>query len=113
MSEAIQLLDEEIEAAIAARVPHSRIRALRIKRAKLKGNHTKEQWEALKEEFDQRCVKCGAAGLHLDKDHIIPVYQGGSDGLDNIQPLCAWCNAGKSAETNDWAAYRRVVGFDE
>ncbi len=41
-----------------------------------------------------RCVECGATNnetiLHVD--HILPVSQGGSDELDNLQTLCEECN---------------------
>lgn len=91
--------------------PHSRIRGARVALARLRGRHTKEEWEALKAEFGHRCVQCGRSGYHLDKDHIIPLYQGGSDGLDNLQPLCAWCNASKGADSTNWAEIRRREGF--
>ena len=43
------------------------------------------------------CVKCGAngVGIRLEVDHKIPVSQGGSDTLDNLQTLCFDCNRGK------------------
>lgn len=45
-----------------------------------------------------RCLECGATNkdtrLHID--HIIPVAQGGSDELDNLQTLCQDCNLAKS-----------------
>ena len=77
------------------------------------GRHTKAEWLALCAEFDQRCVRCGLKDYHIDKDHIVPLYLGGSDGLDNIQPLCARCNASKTGESTNWAAYRRQHGFDD
>lgn len=43
----------------------------------------------------------------LVKDHVIPLYQGGSDGVDNIQPLCVECNSSKGAEDFHWLAYRK------
>lgn len=47
---------------------------------------------------DYKCVECGATKedtvLHID--HIIPVSQGGSDELDNLQTLCESCNLSKS-----------------
>ena len=45
-----------------------------------------------------KCVECGATNkeriLHID--HIIPICQGGTDELDNMQTLCAECNFAKS-----------------
>jgi hypothetical protein len=45
------------------------------------------------------CVECNASkedGTVLHIDHIIPVSQGGSDELDNLQTLCQDCNLAKS-----------------
>ena len=80
-----------------------RIRSERIKKAKLKGTHTKKEWHELKSFFNC-CVKCeGKNGLkNIEKDHIIPIYQGGSDSITNIQPFCAKCNASKGHEIIDW-----------
>ena len=45
-----------------------------------------------------KCKECGkgkeTSTLHAD--HIIPVAQGGSDELDNLQTLCQACNLAKS-----------------
>ena len=80
---------------------------MRLIEARKKGTHTKEQWESLKQEFNYACVKCGRTDCNLDRDHIIPLYQGGSDGIENIQPLCPWCNSGKGPETINWVLIRR------
>ena len=79
-------------------------RSERLRLAKLKGTHTKLDWEEMKLFFNNTCVKCcGDSGLiRVEKDHIIPLYQGGSDGLDNLQPMCALCNSSKSAERLDY-----------
>jgi HNH endonuclease len=46
------------------------------------------------------CKSCGrspkADGVTLHVDHILPRSKGGTDGLDNLQTLCAKCNLGKS-----------------
>lgn len=45
-----------------------------------------------------KCVECGATkeDTRLHIDHILPVSQGGSDELDNLQTLCEECNLAKS-----------------
>lgn len=82
-------------------------RSERMKAAREKGTHTKAEWESLKAEFLYLCVRCGKGNCHLDRDHIIPVYQGGSDGIENIQPLCAKCNSSKGPERYNWKDHRR------
>jgi hypothetical protein len=41
-----------------------------------------------------KCVKCEAK-TNLEYDHIIPISQGGSNTVKNIQILCAACNRAK------------------
>lgn len=46
-----------------------------------------------------RCKVCGnsaALGAVLEVDHIIPVSDGGTDDMANLQTLCFDCNRGKS-----------------
>ncbi|MFM7192274.1 MAG: HNH endonuclease [Microcystaceae cyanobacterium] len=47
-----------------------------------------------------RCQSCGkgpeTTTLHID--HIIPLAEGGSNDLSNLQTLCANCNRRKSAK---------------
>lgn len=71
----------------------------------------KRQFLGLIKEFGGRCVRCGLSGYHLDRDHIIPRYKGGSDSIRNIQPLCAWCNASKDNESFNWKLFRRKNGW--
>ncbi|HXP88793.1 MAG TPA: HNH endonuclease [Bryobacteraceae bacterium] len=42
-----------------------------------------------------RCCMCKRSGLELHVDHKVPVAQGGTDALDNLQTLCVDCNRGK------------------
>ncbi len=58
------------------------------------GKHSLEQWENLKIEHDNRCAFCRGK-KKLTKDHIIPLSEGGTDYIDNIQPLCRSCNSKK------------------
>jgi 5-methylcytosine-specific restriction endonuclease McrA len=75
--------------------PNSASRYERLKAARRKGSHTPDQWEALRTICGNRCVRCGG------KDHIQPIYQGGSDAIENIQPLCPPCNSSKGPEAID------------
>lgn len=45
-----------------------------------------------------RCKECGATNKEkmLHADHIVPVAQGGTDELSNLQTLCDNCNSAKS-----------------
>lgn len=78
-------------------------RKQRLQAAREKGTHTPDEWVLMKIFFEHTCVKCfGESGLvNVEKDHIIPIYQGGSDSITNIQPLCAMCNAAKGPENID------------
>jgi 5-methylcytosine-specific restriction endonuclease McrA len=67
--------------------------------AKDKGVHTSEDWDWLVSLCSGVCVKCGAQ--KIEKDHILPVYSGGSDALEDLQPLCAKCNSGKGPDAHD------------
>ena len=55
-------------------------------------------WEALKAAHGFRCLSCGRCEpeIILTVDHIRPVAQGGTNALDNLQPLCLDCNKHKA-----------------
>jgi len=67
------------------------------------GTYTAAQWEALKASFDYRCLLCGKGEpeIRLTVDHIVPVSRGGSNNIDNLQPLCRSCNSHKYAKIID------------
>ncbi len=69
-------------------------RQFRLREARKKGTHTKAQWLELRDRIG-RCVRCGATDRFLVKDHIIAVARGGCDCIQNIQPLCNFCNSSK------------------
>lgn len=58
------------------------------------GSHDFEQWQMLLSFFDC-CPRCGE-NKPLTCDHIIPLVQGGTNYLDNIQALCRSCNSSKN-----------------
>ena len=61
------------------------------------GYHTKEQWEELKNIYKHTCPRCRKCEpeIKLTVDHILPVGMGGSNNIENIQPLCSRCNSSK------------------
>lgn len=69
-----------------------------------KGSHTNEEWQELKAYYNFQCLCCKKQEpeIKLTRDHIRPLILGGSDSIDNIQPLCARCNSKKSLRTIDY-----------
>jgi len=62
-----------------------------------KGFHTQGEWELLKRQYGFICQSCNKSEpiIKLTEDHIIPLSKGGTDYIDNIQPLCGSCNCKK------------------
>lgn len=66
----------------------------RVRKLNAEGSYTLEQWQTLLSFFDC-CPKCKKQKV-LTVDHIIPLSKGGTNFLDNLQPLCGSCNSGKN-----------------
>jgi 5-methylcytosine-specific restriction endonuclease McrA len=78
-----------------------------MRRARLRkanGNFTMSEWNLLKKQYGNRCPACGKEEpkIRLTIDHIIPLSKGGSNFIENIQPLCKNCNSKK---------YNKVIKF--
>lgn len=65
------------------------------------GSHTQAEWNAILGIYGGRCLRCGAKGVKLTKDHVIPLSEGGSNSASNLQPLCGSCNSWKGARIID------------
>lgn len=78
-------------------------RSERLSAARKLDTHTTAEWQEMRDMIGH-CVICGtsAEDAKLVKDHIIPIYQGGSDGISNIQPLCRACSSRKGSDTSDY-----------
>lgn len=80
----------------------TRNRALHVFVARELATHTVLEWELMKLICGPTCLRCKTEGRRMEKDHITPVSQGGSDGIWNLQPLCARCNCSKGRENIDY-----------
>ena len=66
------------------------------------GSFTAEQWRRLCEYYDHRCVCCDNRFQRLTVDHVIPLSKGGTNYIQNIQPLCRSCNSRKHDKEIDY-----------
>lgn len=63
-------------------------------------------WNQVLRANGRRCYVCGVAGVPLERDHIVPVAEGGKTEVANCGPICAPCHKTKS-ERERIRAYRR------
>ncbi len=68
------------------------------------GEHSFREWETLKCQYNWTCPSCHKCepDIKLTLDHIIPLSKGGSNNIENIQPLCKSCNCKKSAKSTKY-----------
>jgi len=76
----------------------------RARRERLKivgGSHTIGEWEKLKAQYNWTCPSCFKIEptIQLTRDHIVAISLGGTDNMENIQPLCRPCNSKKNTRT--------------
>lgn len=72
------------------------------KNGQTEGPHfTIPQFKELCVWFGGVCLSCGEAKA-LTADHVVPLSQGGDNGIRNIQPLCRGCNSKKGTQQTDY-----------
>lgn len=76
----------------------------RNRKFQAQGFHTDKEWEQLKAFYDYLCLCCRRRepDIVLTRDHVIPLVQGGTDWITNIQPLCSSCNSSKGSNVCDY-----------
>lgn len=69
---------------------------------------TDAQWVALQEAW-AGCAYCGAAGVPLQRDCVLPISRGGRYTLANVVPACRSCNTSKcNDEVTGWLRRKRL-----
>lgn len=76
------------------------------------GSYTTEHWNMLCKWFGNVCLSCDQA-KSLTVDHVIPIFHGGANTIDNLQPLCESCNKSKSIKRTDYRDPTRLTSFLE
>jgi len=62
---------------------------------------TYEEWVALCDHYQNRCLCCGEQ-KPLTVDHVIALVLGGPHTIDNLQPLCKECHMKKNVRMTDY-----------
>jgi len=66
---------------------------------------TLQELIALYDSHGNKCLRCGTTDFQynpLVPDHVVSLAQGGSNTIDNIQPLCRKCNSSKKSAGTDY-----------
>lgn len=95
----------------AARTRRARADRRRKKRLAVTVNDlTDAQWTALQGAWNG-CAYCGAHGVSLQRDCVLPISRGGRYTLDNVVPACRACNTSKG--NHEVTAWLRRKHLDE
>jgi hypothetical protein len=78
------------------------------------GSHNKGDWELLKRQYDYTCpcCRCREPEIKLTEDHIIPISRGGSNYIENIQPLCMDCNHSKYTKIIKYSPSGDIISLE-
>ncbi len=81
------------------------IAGLKYQQGSLEGYHLREYVLA---KWQHRCSYCGASGLQLQIEHIVPKARGGSDRASNLALACEPCNRAKGKQTAEEFGYPEI-----
>jgi len=87
-----------------------------LSRQRNKGAHWRRLRRAVFERDKYQCQGCGLFGQVLECDHKLPLDEGGTDDMSNLQALCVSCHFAKTRRENlvhvvegqdEWAAFEK------
>lgn len=73
------------------------------------GKFSLRDWKGLCSTFDNKCLWCGRKDVEITIDHVIPLVKGGSNYIENIQPLCRVCNSKKHDKIIDFRPFGSAI----
>lgn len=78
-----------------------------MREARAIATHTPSEWHAKVRASPKECRYCDTPlnTFNRVKDHMISIECGGSDGIDNVQPICWECNSAKHKTPHDEFIY--------
>ncbi len=74
----------------------------RARKNNASGKITSNEWASLVAATGNKCLRCEDENAKLTIDHVIPLVAGGSNSIDNAQPLCQKCNSSKGTKSTDY-----------
>ena len=76
----------------------------RARKVNAEGSFTEAEFKQQLIFYHYKCLSCGEdlKEVIIHRDHIQPLSKGGSNYIENIQPLCAHCNCSKGVKHIDY-----------
>lgn len=84
----------------------------KAKKLGVEGRLNVKQWRDLKKKCGYICLCCKKCEprISLTIDHIISLSKGGLNLIENIQPLCRYCNTSKGNKVEEYDVIKSKVG---
>ena len=67
---------------------------------------TEKEKASLLKDYKNRCAICNVKAKDYEIDHIVPLSAGGSNDIENLQPLCKDCHKQKTKEEKELGMYK-------
>ena len=87
------------------KMQHPEISGLEYQQGELQGYLLREY---LLEKWQRHCAYCGAKGVPLEVEHIVPRSRGGSNRVSNLTLACKPCNVRKAKQTAAEFRYPKI-----